>query len=416
MTQLADRPARLTTFQRLWTATACSNLADGVIAVAAPLLAAMLTRDPVLIAGLVIAQKLPWLLFSLPGGAIVDRVNRRTVVQSANVLRTVALILLSLSIALDLFGLSVLYGVFFLLGCAETLFDNASSALVPAVVADDDLERANGRLQIAFVLGDSFVGPALGGVLVAAATVAPAVFGAAGYAISVLLLALLPKVRPPATKRTRSLAGQFAVDVREGWNWYWGSPILRTLSVVAAVGNAMAAATYGIYVLVAQDHLGLGARGYGVLLALGAIGAVAGGWIAGRVGERVAPGTLLFTTTVISAVSTLFLGLTASPAIAAAMMAVDGFVVLIQAVVVVSLRQRIVPAELLGRVTAVYRMIALGAFTVGGLGGGLLAREFGLAAPFLAGSAAMTVTAVVVLPVLSNRKLRAARLGQPAGR
>jgi len=90
--------------------------------------------------------------------------------------------------------------------------------------------------------------------------------------------------------------------------------------------------------------------------------------------------------------------------------------VLIQAVVVVSLRQRIVPAELLGRVTAVYRMIALGAFTVGGLGGGLLAREFGLAAPFLAGSAAMTVTAIVVLPVLSNRKLRAARLGQPAGR
>lgn len=399
------------TFRRLWLATAVSNVADGVIAVAAPLLAATLTRDPALIAGLVVAQKLPWLLFSLPSGAIVDRLDRRIVVQSANILRSIALVGLSVSIALDAFSLPILYVVFFLLGLAETLFDNASSALLPSVVPDKDLERANGRLQIAYILGDSFTGPALGGVLVAFAMVAPAVFGAAGYGVSVLLLAMLPRVRPQAAERTGSIAGQLATDIREGWTWYWRSPILGTLSVLAAVGNAMSAATYGILVLVGQDHLGLDARGYGLLLALGAIGAVLGGWLAGRVGELVAPGTLLFITTVISAVATLFLGLTHNPVIAGAMIALDGFVVLVQGVVVVSLRQRIVPSELLGRVTAVYRMIALGAFTVGGLGGGLLARAFGLTAPFVAGAAVMTVTAIAVLPVLSNKNLRAARHG-----
>jgi MFS family permease len=362
---VADAPA-LSPFQRLWTATAVSNLADGVIAVAAPLLAATLTRDPALIAGLVVAQKLPWLLFSLPSGAIADRLDRRTVVQTANVLRSIALTSMAVSIALDAFSLPVLYLVFFALGLAETLFDNASSALVPSVVPDKDLERANGRLQIAYILGDSFTGPALGGVLVAVAAVAPAVFGAAGYGISVLLLAMLPRSRPPAGEREGSVARRLATDIREGWRWYWRSPILGALSVLAAVGNAMSAATYGILVLVGQDHLGLDARGYGFLLALGAIGAVLGGWLAGRIGELVAPGTLMFSTTVISAVSTLFLGLTRNPVIAGSMMALDGFVVLVQSVVVVSLRQRIVPSELLGRVTAVYRMIALGAFTIGG--------------------------------------------------
>lgn len=407
---VAEAPT-LSAFQRLWTATAVSNVADGVIAVAAPLLAATLTRDPALIAGLVVAQKLPWLLFSLPSGAIADRLDRRTVVQAANVLRSVALAGMSVSIAFDAFNLPILYAVFFALGLAETLFDNASSALVPNVVPDKDLERANGRLQIAYILGDSFAGPALGGVLVAVATIAPAVFGAAGYGISVLLLAMLPRSRPETRERQGSVARQLASDIREGWSWYWRSPILGALSVLAAVGNAMSAATYGILVLVGQDHLGLDARGYGFLLALGAIGAVLGGWLAGRVGELVPPGTLVFWTTILSAVSTVFLGWTHNPVIAGSMMALDGFVVLVQSVVVVSLRQRIVPSELLGRVTAVYRMIALGAFTVGGLGGGLLARAYGLTAPFVVGAAAMTVTAVAVLPLLSNAKLRMARHG-----
>lgn len=407
---VAEAPT-LSAFQRLWTATAVSNVADGVIAVAAPLLAATLTRDPALIAGLVVAQKLPWLLFSLPSGAIADRLDRRTVVQAANVLRSVALAGMSVSIAFDAFNLPILYAVFFALGLAETLFDNASSALVPNVVPDKDLERANGRLQIAYILGDSFTGPALGGVLVAVATIAPAVFGAAGYGISVLLLAMLPRSRPETGERQGSVARQLASDIREGWSWYWRSPILGALSVLAAVGNAMSAATYGILVLVGQDRLGLDARGYGFLLALGAIGAVLGGWLAGRVGELVPPGTLVFWTTILSAVSTVFLGWTHNPVIAGSMMALDGFVVLVQSVVVVSLRQRIVPSELLGRVTAVYRMIALGAFTVGGLGGGLLARAYGLTAPFVVGAAAMTVTAVAVLPLLSNAKLRMARHG-----
>ncbi|MFJ5934449.1 MFS transporter [Streptomyces sp. NPDC093071] len=398
-------------FRKLWAATATSNLSDGVSLAAAPLLAATVTHDPALIAGITVAQRAPWLVLAFLSGVLADRLDRKRVAQAANWIRVAGFAALAAAVLGDAVSMPLLYAVFFAIGTAETLYDSASSAWLPTLVTPDGLGRANGRLQTTFVVCNEFIGPPMGGFLFASAAAAPFVLGAGGYLAAVGLLALIPSAvrhrqEPPAEPLTvKSVAADIAVGAR----WYWTSPTLRSLSVVAAMGNAVSAATYGILVLLATDVLGVTASWYGVLLAAGAIGAVAGGLVADKIGSRMPIGTLILVTNLLSAGSTVGMGLAISPAATVAFMALDGFAVLIQTVQVVTLRQRIVPNELMGRVTAAYRSVAVGAFTVGGVAGGLVAKFFGIPAAFYAGGTAMALTALAVLPVLNNRRLAQVR-------
>ncbi|MFE0640648.1 MFS transporter [Streptomyces sp. NPDC058877] len=395
------------TFRKLWAATATSNLSDGISLAAAPLLAATVTHDPVLIAGITVAQRAPWLVLAFVSGALADRLDRRRVAQVANWIRAAGFVALALAVLGDAVSVPLLYVVFFAIGTAETLYDSSSSAWLPTLVAPDDLSRANGRLQTTFVICNEFIGPPLGGFLFASATAAPFMLGATGYVAAVGLLALIPA----ATRRRHTPSAEpltakgVAADIVVGARWYRSSPTLRSLSVVAAMGNAVNAATYGILVLLATDVLGVAAGWYGVLLAAGATGAVLGGLVARKVGEWMPIGTLILVTNLLSAGSTVGMGLAVSPEATVAFMAVDGFAVLIQNVQVVTLRQQIVPNELMGRVTSVYRSVAVGAFTVGGIAGGLVAKFFGIPAAFSVGGAAMALTAFMVLPVLNDERL-----------
>ncbi|MFE3071998.1 MFS transporter [Streptomyces sp. NPDC059247] len=394
-------------FRKLWAATATSNLSDGISLAAAPLLAATVTHDPALIAGITVAQRAPWLVLSFISGVLADRLDRRRVAQAANWIRAAGFVVLALAVLGDAVSMPLLYVVFFAVGTAETLYDSSSSAWLPTLVAPDELGKANGRLQTTFVVCNEFVGPPVGGFLFASAAMAPFVLGATGYVAAVGLLALIPT----ATRHRREPLSEpltvksVAADIAVGARWYWSSPTLRSLSVVAATGNAVNAATYGVLVLLATDVLGVPSSWYGVLLAAGAIGAVAGGLVAGRIGEWMPTGTLILVTNLLSAGSTIGMGLAISPAVTVAFMALDGFAVLVQNVQVVTLRQQIVPNGMMGRVTSAYRSVAVGAFTVGGVAGGLVAKFFGIPAAFYAGGAAMAVTAFMVLPVLNNRRL-----------
>ncbi|KQX09448.1 hypothetical protein ASC82_26390 [Streptomyces sp. Root431] len=394
-------------FRKLWAATATSNLSDGVSLAAAPLLAATVTHDPALIAGITVAQRAPWLVLAFMSGALADRLDRKRVAQAANWIRVAGFAALAVAVLGDAVGMPLLYAVFFAIGTAETLYDSASSAWLPTLVAPDDLGRANGRLQTTFVVCNEFVGPPMGGFLLASAAAAPFVLGAGGYLAAVGLLTLIPS----ATRHRKEPAAEplsvrgIAADIAVGARWYWSSPTLRSLSIVAATGNAVSAATYGILVLLATDVLGVTSGWYGVLLAAGAIGAVVGGLVAGKVGEWMPLGTLILVTNLLSAGSVIGMGLAISPAVTVAFMALDGFVVLIQTIHVVTLRQQIVPNELMGRVTAAYRSVAVGAFTVGGVAGGLVAKFFGIPAAFYAGGTAMALTAFAVLPVLNDKRL-----------
>ncbi|KIF02322.1 hypothetical protein PL81_30605 [Streptomyces sp. RSD-27] len=391
----------------MWAATATSNLSDGVSLAAAPLLAATITRDPSLIAGITVAQRAPWLVLAFISGALADRLDRRKVAQSANWIRVAAFATLTAAVLGDGLSMPLLYVVFFAIGTAETLYDSVSAAWVPMLVGSEDLTRANSRLQTTYVVCNEFVGPPIGGFLFAAATFAPFALGTAGYLAAVGLLALIPsavqrKEAPAGPPLTVKSVGE---DIAVGARWYWSSPTLRALSLVAAVGNAASAASYGLLVLLAQDELGMSDQAYGVMLAAAAIGAVLGGMAAGRVGGWFAPGTLILLTSLLSAAATAGLGLAISPVATVGLMALDGFVVLVQSIHVVTLRQQIVPNDLMGRVTSVYRVVAVGSFAVGGIAGGAVADAFGVPASFYAGGAAMAVVAVLVLPVLSNARL-----------
>lgn len=395
-------------FARLWLAVSTSNLADGMNVAAAPLLAASLTRDPELVAGLSVAQRLPWFLFSLLTGALADRLDRRRALAIANALRAGALGVLGLVTALGWSKLWLLYAVFFLMGVAETLFDNATFAVLPSLVSKSDLERANSRLYTTTMLSNELVGPLLGSFLFAATVALPFFFGSGFYAASAaLVLMLRGNYRPELASepQRRTLWG----DLRSGFSWYWRHPLLRVLSLWAGMVNLVSGAVYGVLVLFAQERLGLGEIGHGLLLAAGSLGGLIGGLSAGWLTRRVKPGTLLFVTNVILSGCYGAVALSRSAALVAGLMMVISFVFLVQNIVVVSLRQAVIPDELLGRVTSAYRMVGLTGLPLGAYFGGVAAKQFGLASPFWLGGAALLLAAFLVLPVLNNRRIQDAR-------
>lgn len=406
---VADRAAwRL--FRRLWSATATSNVADGVLMAATQLAALTLTRDPVAITVITAVQYLPWLLLSIPMGTLADRVDRVLLLRTASATRAVGAGILALGLATGHVHIVMLYGLAFVFGLAETLYDNTSSALVPGIVADHQLERANGRLLASYTLANNFVGPPLGSGLFALAVAAPFAFGSAGYAVALVLMFLLP------TRRRRPAAGQepntFLQDLRDGIRGFTGSRMLIALCALFGVGNLVSAATYSLVSLTVVERLGAAPAMFGFVLAGGAVGASLGGFYGDRVGALTRPGTTLVWTTVVSGLATAGVGWVDNAAALSALMALDGFVVMTQSVIAASLRARLIPDRMLGRVTAVFRTLATGASAVGAVLGGVLAKTLGLSWPFYIGGAICVVLGPVLYRWLSNAHIAAAMCGK----
>ncbi|MET9295798.1 MFS transporter [Streptomyces sp. NPDC003077] len=404
-------------FRRLWSATAASNLADGVLQAATPLVALTLTRDPVAITGITAVQYVPWLLMSIPMGTLADRVDRVLLLRIASLTRAVGVGLLAVGLVGDHVHIAMLYGSALLFGLAETLYDNTSSALVPSIVADHQLERANGRLQATYVVANSFVGPPLGGWLFALAIAAPFALGAAGYAVALGLMLLLPAMR--RKRAHEGVTASFGSDLKEGVRGFARSPLLIALCVLLSVGNLASSATYSLLSLTVVERLDATAATYGFVLAGGAVGAFLGGVYGDRISGLTRPGTTLLWTTVVSGLATVSFGLAGHPVALSALMALDGFVVMTQSVVSVSLRARLIPPHMLGRVTAVFRTLSTGASAVGALTGGLLAGALGLSWPFFIAGAIVVALGPLLFRWLGNTRISAAmteRKGMPEPR
>lgn len=249
-------------YRKLWVASAVSNLGDGITLVAGPLLAATLTRDPVLIAGITFAQRLPWLLFSLLSGALVDRLDRRLTMGTVDLLRFVLLGVLGLAVLAGWATLPLLYAVFFLVGAAETFFANASLAIMPSIVPKEYLDRANGRLFAAELVTNQFAGGPIGGALFAVAAALPFLLDAGTFGVSAgLILALRGSFRvsePGTPRKTGMLA-----EIGEGIGWLLRHRLLLALAIMLGAGNLVFSATFSVLVLFAQDILDLGSVGYG---------------------------------------------------------------------------------------------------------------------------------------------------------
>jgi MFS family permease len=394
-------------FTRLWSAATISNLGDGVVLAALPLLARSISHSPTTIALVVAAGSLPWLLFSLIGGVIADRTDRRRAMGIADAVRFAAMALLGFALVTDAQSIPLLVIVSFSLGMAETVFDNASQAILPSIVATTDLETANGRLEGAQIVTNSFVGPPLGAFLFGIAIAAPFFLDAASFATAaVLVLTLRGNFRPA---RHESVKPTVREDIAEGLHWLFRHRILRSLAIALGVMNLVGMAAMTILVLYAKDVLHLTDTQFGLLLTVEAAGAVLGSSTASRIAKRLGDGTALSLAVAVSAASLLVPGLWAQPVAVAASLAIGAFGGLVWNVLTVSMRQSLVPDELLGRVNSAYRMVGWGTMPIGAITGGLIASAFGLRAPFLFAGASALVVAVWITTRVTNRSIRRAR-------
>jgi MFS family permease len=368
-------------FRRLLAAATVSNLGDGVVIAAFPLLAASLSASPQAVAGMTAAATLPWLLFGLPAGVVVDRVDRVKLMWSVDLVRAAAVGILGWAVASGLGSLTALYVVVFVLGVAETLFDSAAMAAVPAVVDSGSLERANGRLFAGQLLSNQFLGPPLGALLFGSVAFLPMYFDSLTFLGSALVLGGL---RIPSTARPVERSS-VAADLREGLGWIWSHRNIRTLAIGAAVINLSQTAALAILVLFATQVLGLSGIGFSSLFVLAAVGALAGSLGAGRVAAKQDRRRIVLGSVVAMAASLLAIGLTRSVLMTYLAMSVMGLSAEFWNVVAVSYRQAATPDRLRGRVMSAYRFIAYGSFPLGALLGGWLATRFSLTMTFVVG-------------------------------
>jgi MFS family permease len=389
-------------YRRLWVANAVSVTGDGVTVTAGPLLAASITRDPLLVAGALFAQLLPWLIFTLFSGVLVDRLEPGRLMVIVDLLRAAALVGLAASVLAGTAHLAALYGALFIVGAGATVSDTAALSLPPLLVGPDDLVRANAGLAGVQLVGADLVGPPLGAYLFVLAAGLPFAFDAATFVVSAALIASIRRGRTAVPEPGRTGLRR---EIAEGIRWLIAHPGLRMLAVAICVMNIMLGSTLAILVLYARDRLGLGAEGYGMLLACGAAGGVIGTVIVKRLLARFGASLLLRVGLIVECAIYVPLALTRRPWVAALTLFIFGVHGGVWNVVTVTLRQTAVPEQLLGRVNSVYYTFAMGGFAVGSLVGGLLARGFGLTAPFWVAAAAVAAVAMLAWHLFTPGRL-----------
>lgn len=385
-------------FRRLFAASTISNLGDGVVIAAFPLLAASITRSPQAVAGMTAAATLPWLLFGLLAGVAVDRVDRVRLMWIVDFVRAVALVLLGWSVSTGSVSLVVLYAVVFLLGIAETLFDSAAMAVVPALVEAGSLERANGRLFAGQLTTNQFLGPPLGAFLFGLSASLAFIFDSVTFVASALLLIGLKVPRSERPMGRRSVG----TDLKEGLLWVWQERNIRTLAIGAAVINLSQTAALSVLVLFATEVLGLSELGFSSLYVVAAVGALAGSLGAARVAGRRDRRQIVIWSVLAMAASLLAIGTTRNVVVTYIGMAMMSLSAEFWNVVAVSYRQSATPDRLLGRVMSAYRFIAYGSFPLGAMLGGWLATRFTLASTFVAGGGLLLVLGLFVARSLAS--------------
>lgn len=402
-----DPPARAGLGRRLWFlwgAGTASAVGNGLYYVALPLQAQRLTHQPLVVAGVLFAERLPWLLIGIPAGAYADRVDRLRLMRRMDLLRGAVLVAVAALVAADHISIGLLYVAALVVGGCDTLFAGSIQATVPALVGRADLGRANGMLAVGSTAGEQTVGPALGGVLYSLGRSIPFAADAVSFFASAGLLLGVRRApsrdQRPARAGLAVVAAEVGRNTRGGIAWYRSHAGLRLMTATVAGLAFSQAMVSGIMVLFVLYRLHLSVIGFGLFMAGVALGNVAGGVVAARLLRRVPTPTVVVAVAVLAGVGYLGAGPSTSPALAGAFLGLEAVAVTVGNVATVSYRQRVTPAEMQARVANLWRTVVWGVVPLGVLAGGGLGSAFGLRVPFyVAGGLQLLLALIVVRPL-----------------
>jgi MFS family permease len=382
-------------FSRIWSASLITNLVDGVLRLAAPLLAVSLTEDPILIGALTALGLLPWLFFAIPIGAIVDRVDRRKALVLGNSLRAAIALFIAFAVSQGFINIWLLLISVFFFGICEVLVDTTSQAVLPQILDKSNYERGNSRLQISEVIVSQFAGAPLSGLLYAVSIALPFFFSTTGFILAGLLILLFPFERE-INARKEGDAGQAKLglkgDIKFALNYLYQDKQIFSIVVITTLLGFFYSLSNAIAPLFILKELKVSPALFGVVLAIQGVGALAGSIAAPMVSKYLGRGKALAINVFFASLLVIFIGLSPNAYFFVAVSVLIGFTISVWNILLMSLYQSLIPPELYGRIHGARRTIVWGLMPIGAIIGGVIARG-GLRLPFLIGGAIATLIA-----------------------
>jgi MFS family permease len=390
-------------FNRMWASSIISNLSDGILIAAAPLLAISLTDSTVLISAIGAMVMLPWLLFAIPIGVLVDRVDRRFILAGANATRSAVVGMLALLIATDQVTIYWLLVASFVIGVCEVAADTTAQSLIPQIVDEKNFEKGNSRLQISETVIQGFVGAPLSGFIYAIAIALPFFINSLGLAIASLLALSIPikYLQDVRTDNVEKEKKKFVADMKFGIRYLYNEKALRRLVITTAsigVCYSMATATMVLFII---KELELPKQLFGVILALQSIGAIAGAFMAPRLSKKYGRSKVMTFGIVSSSILILVEGFSPNIYVLVALSTLGGFAISQWNILLMATYQTVIPNELYGRIHGTRRTLVWGMMPIGSLLGGVLA-QYSLRLPMYVGGVIATVIACASIGFLLN--------------
>ncbi|MDQ4213911.1 MFS transporter [Microbacterium capsulatum] len=384
-----------------------SNVGDGVALAAAPLLIASMSDSPALVAAGAMMQFLPWLLFGLHAGAIADRFDRRRLVMLGNALRGLVVLTLCVFLLTGHATIALVLVVTFLYGTAEVFVNSANNTLLPMTVRPEDLGLGNARLQFGYLVANQLGGPPLGAFLFAIGSFWPFLVQVLCVLLAVALVSRIAKTPVPlrdSATRESAAKPRTAVhtDIAEGIRWLWRNPPVRTLVLIILTFNITWAAPWSILVLYATEHLHMGPVGYAALTTASAVGGILATLTFGWMQRRLSFALLMRVCLTLEVLTHLAMAVTTAGAAALVILGVFGAYAFVWATISTTVRQRLVPLELQGRIGSVNMIGVFGGMVIGQALGGAIAQTWGLTAPWWFAFVGSGLTLVLVWRSVSH--------------
>jgi MFS family permease len=387
----------------MWASSIVSNLSDGILIAAAPLLAISLTDSTVLISAIGAMVMLPWLLFAIPIGVLVDRIDRRFILAGANATRSAVVGLLALLIATEHVSIYWLLFSAFVIGVCEVAADTTAQSLIPQILEEKNFEKGNSRLQISETVIQGFVGAPLSGFIYAIAISLPFFINSLGFAISALLALSIPikylqDVRSDNAPKEKK---NFIADMKFGIRYLYNEKVLRRLVVTTAsigVCYSMGTATMVLFII---EELELPKQLFGVILTIQGLGAIAGAFVAPRLSEKLGRSYVMTFGIVSSSVVLLLQGFSTNIYVFVALATFGSFAISQWNILLMATYQTVIPNELYGRIHGTRRTLVWGMMPIGSLLGGVLAH-YSLRLPMYVGGFIATTLAVLSIGFLLN--------------